>query len=390
MKNVKLLLFFISISLLLIAVAQAQDSHEGHSHSGKPQCECSHDDDHENKAGARKYKIAAIPAVLLAGVIGVLFPLLGKVFPSLRPETSFFFVTKAFAAGVILSTGFMHVLPEAYVMLNSPCLTSEAWEFPFTGFIAMVAAILTLSVDTFATSSFYKSHCKASKTIIDGESGEPSVDSAKVQILRTRIIAQFSKKKLVHASMYKTKSTSSCISASSFVVNAGCLDSDHVRFDSLRKPSHVVLELGIIVHSVVIGISLGASQSPEAAKALFIALMFHQCFEGLGLGGCIAQGKFKCLSVTIMSTFFAVTTPIGIVVGMGISDTYDESSPTALIVQGVLNAASAGILIYMSLVDLLAADFMHPKMQSNTGLQIMAHIALLLGAGLMSLLAKWA
>jgi len=102
------------------------------------------------------------------------------------------------------------------------------------------------------------------------------------------------------------------------------------------------------------------------------------------------QGKFKCLSVTIMSTFFAITTPIGIVVGMGIANSYDESSPTALIVQGVLNAASAGILIYMSLVDLLAADFTHPKMQSNTGLQIMAHIALLLGAGLMSLLAKWA
>lgn len=91
-----------------------------------------------------------------------------------------------------------------------------------------------------------------------------------------------------------------------------------------------------------------------------------------------------------MSMFFAITTPIGIAVGMGIANMYDESSPTALIVQGVLNAASAGILIYMSLVDLLAADFMHPKMQSNTGLIIMAHIALLLGAGLMSLLAKWA
>ncbi|KAL0774771.1 hypothetical protein Bca101_039923 [Brassica carinata] len=268
------------------------DGHEGHSHSRTPKCECSHDHDHENKAGAQKYKIAAVPSVLIAGVIGVLFPLLGKVFPSLRPETPFFFVTKAFAAGVILSTGFMHVLPEAYEMLNSPCLTSEAWDFPFTGFIAMVAAILTLSVDTFATSSFNKSHCNASKTIpADGESGELVVDSAKVQMLRTRVIA---------------------------------------------------------------------------------------------------QGKFKCLSVTIMSTFFAITTPLGIVVGMEIANTYDESSPTALIVQGVLNAASAGILIYMSLVDLLAADFMHPKMQSNTGLQIMAHIALLLGAGLMSILAKWA
>lgn len=177
----KLLLFFISISLLLIAVAEAQ---------GNPKCQCSQDHDQENKAGARKYKIAAIPAVLVAGVIGVLFPLLGKVFPSLRPETPFFFVTKAFAAGVILSTGFMHVLPEAYEMLNSPCLTSEAWEFPFTGFIAMVAAILTLSVDTFATSSFSKSHCNASKTIPDGETGEVVVDSAKVQMLRTRVIAQ--------------------------------------------------------------------------------------------------------------------------------------------------------------------------------------------------------
>ncbi|VVB07399.1 unnamed protein product [Arabis nemorensis] len=342
MKNMKLLLFCFSVSLLLIAFAEAQ-GHEGHSHSGKPKCECSHDDDHENKAGAQKYKIAAIPSVLLAGVIGVLFPLLGKVFPSLRPETSFFFITKAFAAGVILSTGFMHVLPEAYVMLNSPCLTSEAWDFPFTGFIAMVAAILTLSIDTFATSSFYKSHSKASRRIADGEDGVEisSESTAKIQVLRTRVIAQ-------------------------------------------------VLELGIIVHSVVIGISLGASQSPEAAKALFIALMFHQCFEGLGLGGCIAQGKFKCLSVTIMSMFFALTTPLGIALGMGIANSYDESSPMALIVQGVLNAASAGILIYMSLVDLLAADFMHPKMQSNTGLQIVAHISLLLGAGLMSILAKWA
>ena len=96
------------------------------------------------------------------------------------------------------------------------------------------------------------------------------------------------------------------------------------------------------------------------------------------------------MSITIMSIFFSVTTPIGIAVGMGIASSYNESSQTALIVQGVLNAASAGILIYMSLVDFLAADFMHPKMRSNTGLRIMAHISLLIGAGIMSLLAKWA
>ncbi|CAH2038859.1 unnamed protein product [Thlaspi arvense] len=355
-QNVKLLLLFFFISILLVAVS-----------AGESKCECSHEKDKENTAGARKYKIAAIPSVLAAGVIGVLFPLLGKFVPSLRPETNFFFVTKAFAAGVILATGFMHVLPEGYEKLTSACLEGEAWEFPFTGFIAMVAAILTLSVDSFATSYFHRLHHKTSKRIGDGEEqgggggggggdelglhvhahghthGIVGVESgeSEVQLRRTRVVAQ-------------------------------------------------VLEVGIIVHSVVIGISLGASQSPDTAKALFAALMFHQCFEGLGLGGCIAQGNFNCMSITIMSLFFSITTPIGIAVGMGIATSYDESSPTALIVQGVLNAASAGILIYMSLVDFLAADFMHPKMQSNTRLQIMAHISLLAGAGVMSLLAKWA
>lgn len=50
-----------------------------------------------------------------------------------------------------------------------------------------------------------------------------------------------------------------------------------------------VLELGILVHSVIIGISLGASQSPSTIRPLVGALSFHQFFEGIGLGGCIVQ-----------------------------------------------------------------------------------------------------
>ena len=91
-----------------------------------------------------------------------------------------------------------------------------------------------------------------------------------------------------------------------------------------------------------------------------------------------------------MGLFFSLTTPIGIGIGIGISQVYDENSSTALIIEGIFNAASAGILIYMALVDLLAADFMSPKMQTNEMLKVMANISLLLGAGCMSLIAKWA
>ena len=91
-----------------------------------------------------------------------------------------------------------------------------------------------------------------------------------------------------------------------------------------------------------------------------------------------------------MGSFFSLTTPIGIAIGMGVSRVYKENSPSALIVEGVFNSASAGILIYMALVDLLAADFMNPRLQSNMKLQLGAHTSLLLGAVCMSVLAKWA
>ena len=50
-----------------------------------------------------------------------------------------------------------------------------------------------------------------------------------------------------------------------------------------------ILELGIVVHSVIIGMSLGASESAKTIKPLVAALSFHQFFEGVGLGGCISQ-----------------------------------------------------------------------------------------------------
>jgi len=59
-------------------------------------------------------------------------------------------------------------------------------------------------------------------------------------------------------------------------------------------------------------------------------------------------------------------TPISIGIGIRITNIYEENSPTALIVEGVFNPASVGILIYMALVDLLATDFMNPRMQQSS------------------------
>lgn len=151
-----------------------------------------------------------------------------------------------------------------------------------------------------------------------------------------------------------------------------------------------ILELGIVSHSVIIGLSLGVSESPSTIRPLIAALSFHQFFEGFALGGCISQAQFKNLSATVMACFFALTTPTGIGFGIAISKVYNPYSTTALVTEGILDSLSAGILVYMALVDLIAADFMSKRMRCNLRLQVVSYCMLFLGAGLMSSLAIWA
>uniref|UniRef100_A0A0D3FM65 Fe(2+) transport protein 1 n=1 Tax=Oryza barthii TaxID=65489 RepID=A0A0D3FM65_9ORYZ len=151
-----------------------------------------------------------------------------------------------------------------------------------------------------------------------------------------------------------------------------------------------VLEMGIVVHSVVIGLGMGASQNVCTIRPLVAAMCFHQMFEGMGLGGCILQAEYGRRMRSVLVFFFSTTTPFGIALGLALTRVYRDNSPTALVVVGLLNAASAGLLHYMALVELLAADFMGPKLQGNVRLQLAAFLAVLLGAGGMSVMAKWA
>ncbi|KAK7243766.1 hypothetical protein RIF29_38577 [Crotalaria pallida] len=312
------------------------------------------------------YKIASIASVLVAGALGVSLPLLSQRIPTLNPQNDIFFMVKAFAAGVILATGFIHILPDAFESLSSPCLKENPWgKFPFTGFVAMMSSIVTLMVDSLATGYYQRQHFNTSKQFpaSDEEIGDEHVGHIHVHTHAT------------HGHAHGSANSSQ-----------GSITSELIR----KRIISQVLEIGIVVHSVIIGISLGTAASIDTIKPLLVALSFHQFFEGLGLGGCISQAQFKSRSTAIMATFFSLTTPIGIAIGIGVSSVYKENSPTALIVEGVFNSSSAGILIYMALVDLLAADFMSPKLQNNLKLQLGANISLLLGAGCMSLLAKWA
>ncbi|SPT20407.1 unnamed protein product [Triticum aestivum] len=368
------------VALLLVAAVRGDDD------CGSPESAA------QDRARANPLKIAAFFSILVCGALGCSLPVLGRRVPALRPEGDVFFLVKAFAAGVILATGFIHILPDAFENLTSDCLPSDGpWkDFPFAGLGAMVGAIGTLVVDTVATGYFTRAHLNK-----DGAHGHGAISSSAAVVDEEKQAAAAASEEArrhdggeheVHVHTHATHGHAHGSAALVAAVGGAEDEKDTIRHRVISQ----VLELGIVVHSVIIGISLGASQDPETIKPLVVALSFHQMFEGMGLGGCIVQAKFKARSIVTMILFFCLTTPVGIAVGFGISRVYNENSPTALVVEGGLNSVAAGILVYMALVDLLAEDFMNPKVQSRGKLQLGINVSMLVGAGLMSMLAKWA
>ncbi|BFG24655.1 hypothetical protein CerSpe_109290 [Prunus speciosa] len=74
-----------------------------------------------HKPQALRLKVASIASVLFARAMSVGIPILRKAIPSVNPGSNLFSIIKAFVAGVILATGFIHVLPDAFDNLTSPC-----------------------------------------------------------------------------------------------------------------------------------------------------------------------------------------------------------------------------------------------------------------------------
>ncbi|KAI5008375.1 zinc transporter 8-like [Hordeum vulgare subsp. vulgare] len=363
------------VALLLVSAVRGGDD------CGSPES-AAHD-----RARARPLKIVAFFSILICGALGCSLPVLGRRVPALRPDGDVFFLVKAFAAGVILATGFIHILPDAFENLTSDCLPAAGpWkDFPFAGLGAMVGAIGTLVVDTVATGYFTRAHLNKDRA---HGSSAAVVDEEKQAAAAAAATAASEEAHEGHVHLHTHATHGHAHGSAALVAAVGGAEDEK---DTIRhRVISQVLELGIVVHSVIIGISLGASQDPETIKPLVVALSFHQMFEGMGLGGCIVQAKFKARSIVTMILFFCLTTPVGIAIGFGISRVYHENSPTALVVEGSLNSVAAGILVYMALVDLLAEDFMNPMVQSRGKLQLGINVSMLVGAGLMSMLAKWA
>lgn len=145
-----------------------------------------------------------------------------------------------------------------------------------------------------------------------------------------------------------------------------------------------ILEFGVIFHSIFIGLTLAVAG--EEFSTLYVVLVFHQTFEGLGLGSRLAATpwpKTRHWTPYILAFSYGLSTPIAIAIGLGLRETYAPGSQTALLLNGIFDSISAGILIYTGLVELMAHEFMFsPVMRrAKLGEVLGAFFTMSVGAG---------
>jgi zinc transporter 1/2/3 len=86
-------------------------------------------------------------------------------------------------------------------------------------------------------------------------------------------------------------------------------------FELNQKTTVLSLEIGIAIHSVLIGMALGLAS--EEFIPLLIAISVHQLFEGLALSSVLQQIKFDRTWVAIvLIAVYVLSTPVGVAFGI--------------------------------------------------------------------------
>ncbi|PIL25299.1 transporter [Ganoderma sinense ZZ0214-1] len=344
--------------------------------------ECTFTGNTNDKTGLR---IASIFIIMATSMCGAAFPVLARRnrWISARIPQSVFDTAKYFGSGVIIATALIHLLGPAIDELGSPCL-DPAWQiYPYPLGICLVSIFSIFIVELVA---FRWGTARLARLGIVHDAHGHGLASHAAHGPET------DRKQQRTAALASGGDEKGAVDADSEHDHAH--DGQTALGDSAAAQiiGIAILEFGVLLHSVLIGLTLAVDQQ---FTILFVVLIFHQTFEGLGIGARLAflrlPPKYNYVPV-LAAMLYGLTTPIGIAAGLGVRTTYNPNSATANIVSGVLDSFSSGILLYTGLVELMAHEFLFntDMLQASNGKLAYALSCMVLGAGIMALLGRWA
>ncbi|KAI1256300.1 hypothetical protein MGN70_001424 [Eutypa lata] len=330
--------------------------------------------------------------VLLASCLGAGFPVAAKKLSWLKVPEKVFFACKHFGTGVLIATAFVHLLPTAFFSLSDPCLPDLFVEdYPPMPGVIMMASLFALFVIEMWMNNKIGGHSHGgamgfeanpapmpmaapprparTNTQTSFEADEVTYEKKMAQHIyeeRARyeeqvamnsptdldappsemppwfvvFYEQYVRQRLEMMNMIRSATPQPTTEVT--VTEKSQWDVEGQQVDPMvyKKMSMniTLLEGGILFHSVFVGMTV--SITIEGYVILLVAILFHQMFEGLGLGSRIAAVPYPKGSIRpwLLVFAFGTTAPIGQAIGLAARNSYDPNSAFGLIIVGIFNA----------------------------------------------------
>jgi len=123
-----------------------------------------------------------------------------------------------------------------------------------------------------------------------------------------------------------------------------------------EKSNSWLLPLLLSIHSLVEGVALGFEDTKEDTTKILIAIVGHKLFAAFALGVNLTKNNVSSERLVKMVVFFAVMTPVGILLGLMAMWNSDHN-----LIGEVVKAISAGTFIYIALVEVILEEFENPR-----------------------------
>ena len=362
-------------------------------------------------------------------------------------------LAKMFGIGIIAGTAWIHLLPEAFAQFSDPCLDPwwSSYGTNWVGIFGLTAAFLVQLIELAGHSHAKKTHshhCHShnhheeeedidfSQTIAaESDSGSRPAEIINVEcnsisahshvcdsydeeiqvcqsecdqtlksihnpagIIR-RPIAEHSRAHSPSTSVKTENQINPSRGSNSSEVAILPLNHETEESKNLKKRqahaikriSTLVLEAGILTHSLTLGLTLGVT-SDSTLPTLLIAICFHQLFEGMALGVLISDTNISRTFKIILGLLYPLTIPIGVGIGIMIHSFYESSKATLILIQGILGSLSSGILLYSTYCELIGNEINHSSSFDRLTpiFKIWCFLAMYAGAAAMAILGIWA
>lgn len=152
-------------------------------------------------------------------------------------------------------------------------------------------------------------------------------------------------------------------------------------YDHKPKLSWSGAAIGLILHSLIAGVALGASMSAEQGAALpglalFLVIVFHKPFDSMTLLALVASTGWSRKAGHIINALFALAVPLGAGVFMlGFANEHDAHS----MVVGNALAFTAGVFLCIALSDVLPELHFHQHDKITLTAALIAGLAIAYG-----------